>query len=181
MEGWKRFLGILPLMFTVTHFLESWKWGQAGNILWVCHVSGAILGLGFLLRNKELIQMSSLWIAIGIPLWIIDLAYTHPWLLTSFFSHIGNFTLSIFGIYIVGTGKYAWVYSSLYFYAFQLLARIFTDPKLNVNVSHRIYDGTSSVFTSYWTQWLVIFFTVPVGLWIVNRGLSVAIPKRKQG
>ncbi|MDH5682566.1 MAG: hypothetical protein OEZ36_13330, partial [Spirochaetota bacterium] len=175
--GWKRFLGILPLVFFGFHFYESWMLGQEGNLLWACHVSGLLLGLGFLLDNKMLTQVSSLWIVIGFPLWIIDLAYTDLWLVSSFFSHIGNFTLCLYGIYLVGARKNAWVYASFYFFICQGLARVFTDPKLNVNVSHRVYVGMDAVFSSYWEQWLVILISVPVVLWIVNRSLSIVSSK----
>jgi hypothetical protein len=61
----------------------------------------------------------------------------------------------------------------------QVPSRLLTDPRLNVNVAHRIQTGWEDAFSSYWKFWIVLTVLVGFCLWGVGRVLSSIWPARE--
>jgi hypothetical protein len=62
----------------------------------------------------------------------------------------------------------------------QIASRLVTDPRLNVNVAHRIQTGWENAFRSYWKFWLVMTALVAFCLWVIGIGLSWIWPARDE-
>jgi hypothetical protein len=74
--------------------------------------------------------------------------------------------------------RIAWVYAFVWYLFMQLVSRLVTDPRLNVNVAHRIQTGWGHSFSSYWEFWVVMTALVAFCLWAIGMVLSWTWPAR---
>lgn len=164
-----RLLGLVPLTIFLVHAHYNWSQGNPGHVLWMCHVSNALLGVGLLIGQRGMIRLAPIWLLPGIPLWISDMLFTRQMPAITFLSHLVCPVVGLVALRAVGAHRSTWFFAFLWFLFIQQLSRMFTPPELNVNVAHSIYPGWDRFFTAYWQYWLFTVACSAAALWMVGR------------
>lgn len=173
-----RLLGLVPLAVFILHFLYHNSIGAPGLSMWMCHASNVVLALGLFLGKPSFIRVAVMWIAVGIPPWIYEMALTSDWPPTSFLSHTGGISVGLIALWRVRAGRFTWIHAFAFGLVIQELSRLFTPPALNVNLAHHARDGAEKVLTAYWQYWLITTVLVAVGLWIIGRVFMKVFPNK---
>ena len=174
-----RLSGVLPLMFFLSRFTEYIKVGTPSHILWNCHISNLMLGLGLVFQQPLLVRIAAFWLILGIPPWIYDMFVIRIFTPVAFFSHVGGFLVAIFAISQIGIGRRSWLYALIWHLCWQQLCRVVTPPIYNVNIAFRPYTGFEKLFSSYWEYWLAAAVLAGAFLWILEVILRLVFPRPK--
>ena len=159
---WKRrIIGVLPISFFFVSSIDSIMAGKSGEILWLCTVCNATLGLGILFASPTTVWTSVLWIMIGTPLCIMDewaQRIFHP---IAFCTHILSSVIGYYALrWIPKREQCVWGIGILGLIFLQMASRCLTKSELNVNLSFAVYKPLERIFGSYWIYWvlnLVVF------------------------
>lgn len=167
-------LALLPFLFFLARVIEYvWIAGTPEQILWCCHLSNLGLALGLALWRPSWIRLTSLWLIIGLPPWLIDMIMTGLVTPVSIFSHFGGGLVALFVLRHVGLPAGTWRPALLYFLLLQQLTRLLTEPGsyTNVNVAHFAYGPWKEIFQPYWVYLFVSTLLVALSLWLLERVL----------
>jgi len=167
-----RLMGLLPLAFFLAQTIHYWRVGGMGNLLWMCNVGNLLLAIGLLLNQRELIRAAAIWTIPGLVIWIRYVLFEYDFVISSALAHVGGIIVGLIVLRRVRIDRIAWVYAFVWYLFMQLAGRLMTDPRLNVNLAHRVQTGWENVFSSYWKFWVVL--TALVGLCLWGEGLVLA-------
>jgi hypothetical protein len=174
-----RLVGLLPLAFFIAQAAHYWRIGELGHMLWMCNIGNLILALGIFMNRPVLIRVAVLWMIPGLVVWFVYVVLAWGVFLTSTLAHVGGFIVGIVAIQRVGMDRESWFYALLWYFAVQLLSRVLTPSDLNVNVSHKIYEGWQQTFGVYWKFWVVLTICTATILWILALVLRTLWPARQ--
>jgi len=127
------------------HFLN----GRPEEMLWACHLGAAVVGLGLLSNSSTINGIGVLFLLMGTPLWLLDLANGGVFYPTSCFTHIGGLAIGLYGVRRMGIPPSTWWKAVVALVALILVSRLVTPPRANVNVAFSIYAGWEEVYPSY--------------------------------
>jgi len=171
-----RLLGVLPLAFFLAQAVHYWRIDQMGHLLWMCNIGNLLLAVGLFLDQPVLIRVAVIWAIPGLFVWaryvvtewfhyiVLDWAAVASGTL----AHVGGLIVGLFCLRQVRVDRLAWLYSFAWYLGVQVISRLTTRAELNVNVTHKIYNGWQGVFNSYWKFWFVLSVAVAVMLWAVG-------------
>jgi hypothetical protein len=144
-----RLVGMLPLVFFGLHLAHYVGVGKPENILWACHLSNLLIGAGLLANRPAVLAVGFLWLSVGVPLWIGWLAGGGGFLVTSALTHVGGAAIGIWALRRMNWPRGAWWKAWLAIPLLQLLCRFTTPSELNVNISHKVWEGWEQTFPSH--------------------------------
>ncbi|MDX6384689.1 MAG: hypothetical protein QOK48_2262 [Blastocatellia bacterium] len=173
-----RLMGLLPLAFFLAQTVHYWRVGGMGNLLWMCNVGNVLLAIGLLFNQRELIRAAAIWTILGLGIWIRYVLFEYDFVVSSALAHVGSIIVALIVLRRLRMDRIAWIYAFVWYLFMQLPSRLLTDPRLNVNVAHRIQTGWENAFSSYWKFWVVLTVLVGVSLWGVGFVLSLIWPAR---
>ena len=173
-----RLIGLLPLTFFLAQTIHYWRVGGMGNLLWMCNVGNLLLAVGLFLNHRELIRAAAIWTIPGLGIWIRYVLFEYDFVVSSALAHVGGIIVALIVLRRVRMDRIAWVYAFIWYLFMQVASRLLTDPRLNVNVAHRIQTGWKHAFSSYWKFWVVMTALVAFCLWIIGIILSRIWPAR---
>jgi len=173
-----RLIGLLPLTFFLAQAIHYWRVGGMGNLLWMCNVGNLLLAIGLFLNHRELIRATAIWTIPGLVIWIRYVLFEYDFVVSSALAHVGGIIVGLIVLRRVRMDRIAWIYAFVWYLFMQLVSRLTTNPRLNVNVAHRVQTGWHHAFNSYWKFWVVITALVAFGLWIMGMVLSWIWPVR---
>jgi len=173
-----RLIGLLPLTFFLAQALHYWRYGGAGNLLWMCNIGNLLLAIGLLLSHQELIRAAAIWTIPGFGIWFQYVLLANGNFFSSTLAHVGGIIVGLIVLSRVRMDRIAWLYAFIWYLFMQLVSRLTTPATMNVNVAHRIQPGWENTFSSYWKFWIVLTVTVAVGLWAIGMVLSWVWPAR---
>ena len=148
-------LGALALgcsaLHTGNHLAHGDHWS---NALWACNVATVLVGVGLLARAPAANAIGLLWVSVGLPLWLIDLAGGSPFLATSSLIHLPPILAGAWGARRMGVPRgSAWrAFAALA--ALQILCRLITPPVENVNMVFAMEPTWQKLFPSYFWNYL---------------------------
>ena len=174
-----RWIGLLPLIFFGLRLVEYvWIARTPEQILWCCHISNLLLGIGILARHPRSIRISALWILVGLPPWALDMLLTGLITPVSLRSHLGGAIIAIVALNRVRVTGHDWFPALLYFIVLQQLSRILTvpGPLTNVNVAHFAYGPWKDLITNYWLYIIVNSILAAMLLALLERSLRRIFP-----
>lgn len=174
-----RLTGLLPLAFFLAQTIHYWRVGGMGNLLWMCNVGNVLLAIGLCFNQRELIRAAAIWTIPGLGIWIRYVLFEYDFVISSALAHVGGIAVAMFVLRQVRMDRIAWAYAFVWYLFMQIPSRLFTDPRLNVNVAHRIQTGWENAFSSYWKFWVVLTVLVGFCLWGVGFVLSGIWPVRR--
>src|SRR2546423_1245289 len=173
-----RLIGFLPLIFFLAQAVHYWRYGGAGNLLWMCNIGNLLLAIGLFLDHRELIRAAAIWTIPGLIVWIQYVLLDYGFLFSSTLAHVGGIVVALIALRRVGMDRVAWIYAFIWYLFMQVTARLVTSPALNVNLAHSIQPGWEKDFNSYWKFWIVLSAAVATVLWGLGMILSWLWPPR---
>ena len=142
---------------------EAWP-----ELLWICNVSNLLLAAGLLSRSGTVTWVATLWLLVGMPLWLWD-GLTDAFASHSFVTHVGSATVGLLSLSALDKRRRVWWMALGYATALQWLSRAVTPPGPNVNSAHTVYRQLTGVFSSYPTYWVVSFIGLLVVFAVLER------------
>lgn len=174
-----RVIGLLPLTFFLAQAIHYWRVGGMGNLFWMCNVGNLLLAIGLFLNHRELIRAAAIWTIPGLLLWVRYVLFEYDFVVSSALAHVGGIVVALIVVRRVRMDRIAWVYAFVWYLFMQLVSRLATDPRLNVNVAHRIQTGWEPAFSGYWKFWIVMTVITAFCLWVTGLTLSRIWPSRE--
>jgi hypothetical protein len=144
-----RGLGLLALGFYAVHAGYNLRYGHPENLLWACHVAALAIGVGLLGGWATPAAIGVIWLAVGVPLWLIDVLTGGEFTPTSILTHVGGLVVGFVGLRHLGMPAGAWWKALLAMLALQQLCRWVTPAEANVNVAFSVYPWMQPYFASY--------------------------------
>jgi hypothetical protein len=166
-----RLLGVLPIAFFAATLIAHARDESAWTLLWMCNVSNLVLAAGFLLGRQWLIWLATLWLIVGLPLWIWNTILNDDLHLHSVFTHGVAPFMGLWAIRGRPPVRGAWALALLLGMSLQVFCHFVTPPELNINVSHATYKGLPDVFSSYPVYAALNTLAFAVALWAIEYAL----------
>jgi hypothetical protein len=171
-------MGLLPFTFFLAQAIHYWRVGGMGNLLWMCNVGNLLLAVGLFLNHRELIRAAAIWTIPGLGIWARYVLFEYDFVVSSALAHVGGIIVALIVLRRVRMDRIAWSYAFVWYLFMQLVSRLTTDPRLNVNVAHRIQTGWEDAFNSYGKFWIVMTVVTAFCLWGIGLVLSLIWPAR---
>jgi hypothetical protein len=152
--------------------------GRPEELLWMCHLGAALVGVGLLISSATVNGIGVLFLCAGTPLWVMYLAGGGDFYPTSCFPHLGGLAIGLYGVRRIGISPGTWRRALIALITLILICRLVTPARANVNVAFATYPGLETVFPShlvYLATMMVFsagyFFLCEYGLrrWLVPR------------
>lgn len=144
MKSWA--LGVLAIIFFAVHAGHHVARGKPENMVWMCHLAALSVGLGLLGGWSALIAIGVLWLAVGVPLWALDLVRGGEFFPTSILTHVGGLALGLIGLTRLGSPRGVWAAALSALILLVLVCRVATPEQADVNLAFTIWpaDGPAS-------------------------------------
>jgi hypothetical protein len=171
-----RLIGALPIIIFIARLIQYIQVGVPDWIIASCHISNLLLGVGMIFRAPLLVRVATIWLIIGLPMWIIDAIVSWEMWWSSIYSHVGGFLLGLYAINKVRATGRSWLPAMVWFAILQVVTRYTTAPELNINIAHFPYQLVEGWFPSYWMFWPVCLLVTTIMVRIVEFGLVTIYP-----
>jgi hypothetical protein len=145
----RKALGAASVCLYAAHLGQCLYRRETENAFWICHLGSLLVGIGLLTRNGTLNAIGTLWLLIGLPLWIYDLIKVGDWSVTSVLTHVLGPIIGLLGVRMLGMPTGIWWKSVAGLVPVFVLSRLLTPPAANINLSHAIYPGSEALFPNY--------------------------------
>jgi hypothetical protein len=169
-------LGVLALGFFAAHGGYHLLHGRPHDVLWICTVAPALVGVGLLGSWPAWVGVGVLWLVAGLPLWLLDLAGGGEFLPTSLLTHLGGLGVGLYGLWRLGLPAGVWWKAFLGLAVLQQLCRWLTPRAANVNLAFTVHPGWESWFPSYRWSWLALAGLLLVVFFALEQGLRKLVP-----
>ncbi|MGD2271049.1 MAG: hypothetical protein PVI06_11665 [Desulfobacterales bacterium] len=169
--------GILAILFYVIHAGVLIQHNEPYHILWSCHLGCLLVGIGLLMPQPWLMSVGFLWLAMGVPLWILNVLTRAELMVTSTLSHFGGLAIALYGFRFLKMPPFSWAASTAGLILLGFFSRFVTPRHANVNLSHAVWTGWEEKFPSYF-WYVVMLLSLAVIIFLV---LEVAVRHRMQG
>ena len=173
-----RLIGLLPLTFFLAQMFHYWRVGGMGNLLWMCNIGNLLLAVGLFFGHREMIRAAAIWTIPGLGIWIRYVLLEYDFVFSSALAHVGGIVVALIVLRRVRMDRGAWIFAFVWYLVMEVVSRLVTDPRLNVNVAQRIQTGWENSFSSYWKFWIVMTALVAFCLWAIGRFFSWRWPVR---
>lgn len=178
-----QWLGVLPFLFFLARVVEYvWIARTPEQILWCCHLSNLLLAIGMVFWRPQLIRVAALWLLMGVPPWILDMAVSRLITPVSIISHLGGSLVALYAMSQIRAQKGSWIHALAYFLALQQVTRLLTvpGPYTNVNVAHFAYGPWKDVVSQYWLYILINSVLAAAALWLIELFLRLVFPAQSE-
>lgn len=142
-------LGVLGVVAYAVHAAIHLVRGEPWDLLWTCHLGCLLTGIGLLAGSAAWNGIGLLWLSIGVPLWVLDLATGGELLPTSLLTHLGGLVCGLAGVRSLGLPRGTWLRALAALFALGALSHLVTPRRANVNLAHAVWSGWETVFPSY--------------------------------
>lgn len=161
-----RLLGLLPLFFFLAQGIHYWRLNQFGHMCWMCNIGNLVLAIGLFFERPLLVRVAAIWTIPGLLVWFVYVVLTWGVSFSSTLAHVGGLAVAAIALKRYRMDRGSWLYAFGWLLAMQVISRFFTAPELNVNLAHAVQPGWDSMFTSYWSFWLVLTIVAAAILWL---------------
>ena len=142
--------------------------GRPEDLLWVCHFGAALVGVGLLASSATVNGIGTLFLCLGTPLWLMDLAGGGDFYPTSCFTHLGGLAIGLYGVWWLRIPSSTWWKTVGALVALILVCRLVTPPRANVNVAFAMYAGAEKIFPSH-LVYIVTMIILAAGYFLVTQ------------
>jgi hypothetical protein len=154
--------------------------GHPYDVLWVCTVSSLLIGAANLARSAQLNAIGLLWLTLGVPLWLIDMASSHQWMPTSFVTHTAGPVLGLVTAWRLGFPRRSWWKALAAHVALQQFTHLTTPPDRNINVAFAVHPTALPLTTSYPLYWSVMLVICGLVYWTGERLVLAGLTRASQ-
>ncbi len=163
-------LGLLALACYAIHagyYASIHEWDGA---LWACHVSCVAIGAGCLLRSADLVAVGLSLLAVGVPLWMLDLATGGPLYPTSLLTHVGGVAIGAVALRALGGWpRGTWWKTALLMMSLCVVSKHVTRPERNINLVFRVQPGWEKWFPSFFVYFILVAVVSMMTYWAAER------------
>ncbi len=142
-------LGVAALACYAAHGGFHLYHGRPEDLLWACHLGAALVGVGLLARSPAVNAVGVSFLALGTPLWLLDLAAGGEFFPTSLLTHVGGLLIGLYGVRRLGVPAGVWWKSAAALAGLILLSRLVTPERANVNVAFAVPPPWDKTFPSH--------------------------------
>jgi hypothetical protein len=146
--GWAA-LGVAAVSFYAVHAGQYLLRRQPENLLWMCHLGALGVGIGLLSRQIDVVAVGTLWLLVGLPLWLYDLRSGGEFIPTSLLTHVGGLIVGLIGLKGRGLPRGLWWKSVAASLPVLIVSRLLTPPSANINMTYRVHPASESWFPSH--------------------------------
>lgn len=139
----------LALLFYAVHGAAAVARGAPEDALWQCHVACLLIAGGLLAPSAAACLAGVQWLALGVPLWLLDLATGGELHETSILTHVGGLAVGLWGARRLGARRGVWWRSLLLLVALLIVTRLATPARANVNLAFAVWPGWEPLFPSH--------------------------------
>jgi len=140
----------LPLLTTlVWHIGYTALYLTPQYLFFVCYAANLLLCLGIVRRSALFIGSGFGWLLIAFPLWFYDAILTNNWTPSCTLFHLVGLAVGGIVIRSYRLPRHTWAFAMAVGLVLQGLARLCTDPALNINSAFRIYAGWEWLYPNY--------------------------------
>ena len=152
-----RWWGLLPILALLWHGSYTAIVLDAHYLFFVCYSANLILGIGIYVRSGLMVGTGVGWCLIAFPLWLYYAILNSDWEISGIVFHTSGILVGLVAVKNYRLPGYTWCAGLGLGLFLQILARMYTDPELNVNAAFRIYDGWEGFFPNYTVYFVVMF------------------------
>ncbi len=164
----RRILGSACILVYVLHAVARARLGHAAEILWACHVGDLLVGAGLLAGAPRLRAIGLLWLAIGTPAWLGELASGGEIIPTSILTHMGGLACGIWAARTWGVARDSWWHATGALIALFILCRLVTPPSENVNMAFRVWERyRAHLPDSFLATFALALIAHPLAFWFI--------------
>lgn len=165
-----RALGLVAALFYAVHAGWHVAHGRPEDTVWACHLAALAVGGGLMARAPALCGIGVLWLSLGVPLWIIDLAGGGEFIVTSPLTHLGGLAIGLWGIRRLGMPRGLWWKAVAALLTLVGLSRLATPAASNVNLSYHVPPGWESIFPHH-GLYILLLTAVSAGVFRLVEGI----------
>ncbi len=176
-----RWLGLLAFLFYAVHGGYHVRRGHPEDLLWICHLGALGIAAGLLSGSPTANAIGVLWLAAGVPLWVVDLASGGDFHPTSLLTHLGGLALGVVGLRWLGLPAGVWWKALVGLIVVALACRVTTPAPANVNLAFTFWPAERSVSFVHVASLVAALALAGAVLYGLERGLmraGVAEPAR---
>lgn len=174
------YLGFIPLFAAAYTSYISFSEGKAAEILWLCNVCNFTLALGLFAKNSMLIRISTLWLIIGTPLWILDNFQRGIYFTAhAFVIHVVGALVGIFALKYITHSPNIWIKAAVFGLFLTLLSRFVAPPELNINMSANVYAPLKIFFSHYYYYMFFNLVVFSITLVFLEKLLKLRFENRR--
>lgn len=174
-------LGFLGIGFYGIHAGYNLVRGTPENLLWMCHIASAAIGLSLILRWPLLNAWGVLVLTLGVPLWIIHLALGGDFQPPSPFTHVGGLLLGVVGLCEFGFPSNAWWKTLAAHAMVRELCHWVTPPEQNVNLAFYILPSWKPFLPPYPIYSLGLLILTGALFWLFESAYRRMAPASTDG
>jgi hypothetical protein len=102
----------------------------------------------------------------GLGLWLWFAVRQWGFAFTSVLAHVGGLLVGLLALARVRIDRRTWLHAFIWYLFMQQLCRLITPAAMNVNISHKVYEGWEGRF-NYWQFWLLTTLIIAGLLWLI--------------
>ena len=160
--------GILAIVFFLIHAAVLIHTGEPYHILWSCHLACLMVGIALLMQLPLLHAVGFFWLAMGVPLWLLNILTSRDYMLTSTLSHIGGFIIAVYGLRFERMPRFSWGVATAGLIVLGIVSRLATPQHANVNLSFAVWQGWEDTFPSYFWYVVMLLTIAALTFWILE-------------
>ena len=160
--------GVLAIVFFLIHAAVLVHAGESYHILWSCHLACLMVGIALLMRLPWLLAVGFFWLAMGVPLWLLNIITSCDYMLTSTLSHIGGLIIAIYGLRFEKMPRFSWAAATAGLIVLGFVSRLATPEHANVNLSFAVWQGWEETFPSYFWYVVMLLGIAAVSFWTLE-------------
>jgi len=160
--------GALAIVFFLIHAAVLVYAGEPYHILWSCHLACLMVGIALLLRLPRLQAVGFFWLAMGVPLWLLNIITSRDYMLTSTLSHIGGIIIAVYGLRFATMPRLSWAAATVGLVGLGFVSRLATPEHANVNLSFAVWQGWEETFPSYFWYVVMLLTIAAVSFWTLE-------------
>ena len=146
---------------TAVHVSE----GHPYDFLWVCTVANLLIGVASLGRWPQVNAIGLLWLTLGVPLWLIDMASSRMLMPTSLITHGAGPVLGLIAARRLGFPRSMWWKALAAHVVLQQFTRLVTPPDRNINVAFTVHPTAQALIPSYPVYWSLMLGVCALVYW----------------
>lgn len=140
-----RVLALLPASFVTLAAIMNARMGTLHDLVWVCNAMNVALAISLAAGSARGIWISTMWLCVGTPLWIVDAWTNHDFMFHSFLTHFAATGVGLYALRFTPRPRHIWWQAALAGIGLQLLSRALTAPEHNINVAWGLYTPLREV------------------------------------
>ncbi|HEY8079378.1 MAG TPA: hypothetical protein VIF62_34845 [Labilithrix sp.] len=162
-------LGALAFVFYAAHVAWHVAHGSTGDLLWACNVACPMLAVGCFAKSARVCASAVMWLAYGVPMWLVDLATGGALVPTSLFTHFGGLVLGVIAVRRLGWPRGSWLVACAGTATLLALTRLVGSPERNANLAFRVHEGWEKYFPSHLVYLAMMWLGSALAFFVVER------------